>query len=261
MKQVNTFLSKCWLRYMEQTDNGPITYISTIPGNTPAWYIWLEKDLGVYEIGLYDWRNITSDEEESKFTLKHYPYTDHPAFNNLSCGEQIVRISELFDDSPIQANNNNNCPCCPTHKTKAADLQLKGIPKLLTRKEIHPSLFQIGEIAFLMKGNKLQQLSLQAQNISHQYSVSGINIQKDNKTLQILSPGALDRNIHCWCNCWIFFEIFLDSVLPKLGYTSFKNKKDTAPGYVFYKQEGGDTWKKKDPAVTLITHTFYFKGV
>ncbi len=258
MRQIYTFLSNCWLKYMEQTENGPITYISTIPGNNPAWYIWPEKEFGVYELNLYDWQHLSSHDEESKFLLRHYPYPHHPSFFDLSCGEQVVRVSELFDDSPIPSNHHNNCPCCPTHVKKSSSLQLKGIPKLLARQEIHPSLFVIGEITFLMERNRLQQLSLQAQNIALQYSVSGITIEKSNQEIQLLTPGSLDRKVPCWCNCCNFLDIFLDAVLPKLGYEAIKNEQVTAPGYIFYKQEGGDTWKKENPAVTLITHTFYF---
>lgn len=258
MKQVYTLLSNCWLKYMEQTNNGPITFISTIPGNNPAWYIWLEKDYGVYDISLSHWHKLTSHEEESTFLLKHYPYPHHQSFQDLSCGEQIVRISDFFDDSPIQPEHSNNCPCCPTHKGKSTSLQLKGIPKLQAHREIHPSMFLIGEITFFMEANSLKQLSLQAQSISLQYSVSGINIQKDGKPIQILTPGALDRKVQCWYNCWNFLDIFVNTILPKLGYTAIKNDKVTAPGYIFYQQEGGDTWKKEDPSVTLITHTFYF---
>ncbi|MDD4145657.1 MAG: hypothetical protein PHS83_00895 [Clostridia bacterium] len=260
MRLVNSFLTACWLQYFSQNKDRQITLYSPIPGTNPGWYFWLKNNSGVMEMIFLDHdQKTTEGTKESHFLLKYYPYPESQYFENLSCGEQIVRLSHIFDDSYVEKNHDEGCACSSLHLCSHTPKIKKGIPHFQERKNIHPSLFSLGKLSFAFTENDLKQITLDSQDQLIQYSFEGITILDSNGTPhELVAPGQSDRQMPAWEICWHFVSILTHDVFPQNNLFVKKCLRKISPGQVFYQGKGDDLWEKEDKSVTQIIHTFYF---
>lgn len=257
MQRVTSFLTSSLLVYFQEASQGSISHVSSIQGDQLGWYIWLERNKGVYEL-IHFASNTLREQEESKFLLKYYPYPDSTYFEGLACAEQVVRLSDIFDDSLIKLNHTGGCACSSLSCKGQHSQRVKGIPRILARKKMNPSLFSVGELDFVMKGNRLREMSLTSQDRWIQYSVSGLIVKQEGVLAQVLAPGEIDRNLPGWEICWEFIDVLVKEVFSKLGLYSQGCTRVAKPGKIYYSREGGEIEGVEDPGVTFITHTFYY---
>lgn len=258
MQQASLLLNAGWLQYLGKNPGGKISYLSPIPGEKNAWYVWFVNQGGVYEIALLDWQ-IQKNNEISSFILKYYPYPEEALFESFSCAEQVVRLSAYFDNSLIKhSEHEKSCACSQHHGRHCGSPVQKGIPRLQARADIHPALFGIGKIRLTLRQGRLLQLSADSQDRLMQCSVTGIFVCQGNGPVQIVAPGEVDRDVPGWQLTWTFLEVFRKEVLANSGYDPRKCLRTTACGQVFYQEEGREIWGREDPSVTQITHTFYY---
>lgn len=257
MRTVKSFLNDCWLHYFPHKPDRQITLYSPIPGNYPGWYFWLKNGSGVMEMSFAE-----KTEEKVHFHLKFYPFPESKYFTQLSCGEQIVRLSPLFDDSYIE--NKSETPCCAGAALAICNLPhkiRKGIPHLHERANLHPTLFSLGKLIFTFKQTNLLKLTLESQNLIIQYSFEGITItDSQGQAHELVPPGEIDRKVPAWEICWHFVSILTHEVFPLNKHFIKKCLRKTSMGQVFYQWRGADLWQEKDPSVSLITHTFYLEN-
>lgn len=210
MKQVHTFLHGCWYNYLYQTKSErKIYYISPIVGEKNfGWYIWLGCR-GVYELQLFDYL-IDKNYEESRFILKYYPHPEDDLYDSFAFCEQVIRNSDLFDDTPITNSSGSTCSCSYISKSgsKEHECLIKGIPKINARKKIDPTFFWVGEIGFVFTDERLLRIYANTQDLLVQYSVSGIHIDLDGKKQQIVAPNEADRNLSGWDITWNFLCVY-----------------------------------------------------
>ncbi|HHY06054.1 MAG TPA: hypothetical protein GX532_03630 [Clostridia bacterium] len=254
MRIINSFLTTCWLQYFSQNEDRQINLYSPIPGINPGWYFWLKNNSGVIEMIFNE-----ATENESHFLLKYYPYPESQYFENLSCGEQIVRLSHIFDDSYVEKNQEAGCACSSLNLCNHPLKIKKGIPHFLERKNMHSSLFSLGELSFSFTENDLKQITLNSQDQLIQYSFEGITILDSNGIPhELVAPGQIDRKMPAWEICWHFVSILTHDVFPQNNLFVKKCLRKISPGQVFYQWKGDGLWKKEDKGVTQITHTFFF---
>jgi len=259
MQNINTLLNSCWWNYLNNSSRKKIQYLSPIAGSKPGWYFWLEGNQGVFELLLSDC-NTEGDREQSSFALKYYPSPEEDVFDTFSCAEQVVRLSDFFDNSPIKSGHNGSeCACSQIGHGEIHICRNKGFPRFHARKQINSSLFVIGKIDFILHSGKLLETSLTCQDKIIQYAVEGINVpQQDGTSLQVVEPGSIDRNIPAWTIGWEFYEILVKDIFAKLGLYPINSDRDIRPGFLYYQEKGGEIWFAVSDSVTRITHTHYF---
>lgn len=257
MEQINRLLTSTWLQYLNTKLHSSISFLSPIQGEKLGWYFWLAKASGVFELTVLEWQSCGM-EEESTFILRYYPYPDDDYFLGLSSSEQIIRLSNWFDDSPFLSEPSIGCACSALACHQHPHSIVKGIPRLHLRKSIHPSLFTVGDIKFLMEEGRLSQVSLTSQNHIRLIFINGVSIEHEGSLVQLRAPGEVDRDLLGWNISWFYFEVLIKEVLPRIGLYLKSCRRKTAPGLLYYKDEGGEVYEKVDPTVTKITHTFYF---
>lgn len=260
MEQAIRFLTNSWLNYLNGDWEKAVAYLSPIQGEEPGWYIWPREGNGVYEMQLLERQNL-GETEETRFILKHYPYPEEEAFERLASAEQVVRLSDYFDNTPIEASHGGGCACsliACRHQEKQLKQLYKGIPRCYHRKSINPSLFSVGEIKLRLQGGKPLRISLVSQDRLVLYSVGGVCLEHEGSRVQLVAPGSIDREVLGWTISWQFFDVFLKEILARMGYYPHKCRRESAPGMIYYQEEGGEIRGREDTSVTQITHTFYF---
>lgn len=258
MEQVIRLLNNCWLNYLGQDWQKTINYLSPIQGEEPGWYIWLHNCPGVYELQLLEWKTV-NEKESSSFLLKYYPSLEEEAFDRLSFKEQVTRLSEYFDNTPIKKVFTKNCPCSSlsTNHQQSQPL-IKGIPRWFHRKNINSTLFTIGEIKFKIIHERLLEITLTSQDHLRLCTLPGITVKQGENITELVPPGGVDRDFPGWTTSWHFFDIFVKEILGKMGCYSSDCNREVSQGVVCFEGKGGEIWEKEEPGVTRIAHTFYF---
>ncbi len=263
MSQVSIFLSSCWWNYFNLDKEKVIQYLSPIAGSKPGWYLWLKKRQGVYELILND-VNSRKDVEISSFIVKYYPLPEEEVFERYATQEQIVRLSNYFDDSPIKQprkERQNGCPCSHLHYTDDNKFQrVKGLPKLHHREKMNPSLFTIGLIKFYFQGkeSRLLKVKLISQDTLVEYSNDGIILEKDGTLIEVVKPGSLDRSIPAWEICWDLYDLLIKDIFAQMGKFPKESKRKIKKGFIYYKDREGVIWSHVCNSVKQITHDHLF---
>ena len=77
--------------------------VSQVWSEKPAWYFWLADAPGVHHLELRACRTTVQESSGEAgtglFSLKFYPYADHPALERFSGQEQHIVRSDLFDET------------------------------------------------------------------------------------------------------------------------------------------------------------------
>ncbi len=256
MNRAVKLLSECWL-YCRSTENKRIQFLSAVPEAEPGWYLWLHEHPGCYELSLLDGQSNDAD-QVSRFLIRYYPEPTDPVFDQLAIAEQVVRLSELFDDSPIRPVEGSECACSHGCHHDHTHERIKGIPRLADRARMNRSLFSIGELSFRFCNGELCEVSLSSQDRLIQYSTSGIAVPSANGSTQLVLPGGLDRNLPGWELAKHLFDLLVDELLPGMGWHADQRLRTNQPGQVFYWGEGGDVWSEESAAATGIRETLWF---
>ncbi len=256
MNTIATFLNKCWWNYFQEEHNRKIIYISSIPGSKLGWYLWLKETKGVYELIVNDSSNEFKD---NLFIIRYYPSPKENFFENFSCAEQIVRLSNYFENSEFhKETNTTSCACSELYYSTCNHSRTKGYPKFHSRKMINPNLYEIGKINFVFKNSEIEQLILSTQDYLKLYSVCGFSVEKDGTTVQLLKPGEEDRNVPAWEICNILQDALIKDVFKQMGIFIINEKKETKPGTLYYQEKEGDIKTEKSSTVSHITQYNFF---
>lgn len=260
MRHIHTLLSNCWWGYFNQAGEKDVEHLSLLPGELPGWQLWLKKRRGVYEFKLSDCA-VIDDVEISTFSIKYYPCPDEEVFEDFAVAEQVVRLSDYFDDALIQGpSHGEGCACSALHHGHEHGQRSKGIPRFATRDELNPSLFTVGDVRFHVRqeDSKLIRAELVGLDRLVEYSQDGISIEHDGESIQVVKPGTIDRKIPAYELCWDLFDTLLNDVLPRIGVQHKESNRSTENGMVFYTNEGGECWSKESERVVQVRQTFVY---
>lgn len=148
--------------------------VSQVWNGNAAWYIWLQRALGVYHLAFSEGHVVEVNDHrlfEGHFAVKCYPYPDHPIFTGFSREERYLIRSDRFDS---------------THT-----------PRFEVSAEIPDSLFSVGSISLLCDAEAslamLTYQSLDALRIHQSDEVSALSTADR-------APGTarLVRNVAGW---------------------------------------------------------------
>jgi hypothetical protein len=255
MDKINTFLSSCWWNYLNLEKDKNIQYLSPIAGSRPGWYFWLKKRPGVYEFILADSKKRGSM-EISTFLIKYYPFPEEEVFDSFATQEQVVRLSNYFDDSEIKGHSDQGgCACSHLHHPKEHCRRVKGFPRFHARGKIDPSLFTIGMVKFYLKGQepKLLKVKLMGQDLLLEYSQEGIVLEQGGSLIEVVKPGSLDRSVPAWELCWDLYDLLIKEVFTLMGVHPKSCHRRLKMGMINFQGKGGDRWSTICNTVTHIT--------
>ncbi|NLY83399.1 MAG: hypothetical protein GX084_02130 [Acholeplasmataceae bacterium] len=235
---------------LEKNSKDELTYISRIETERTAWYFWFANVAGVYEFGLKEC-NYEDGVEKSTFMLKYYPEPDEQTFEDFSCSEQIIRLSPYFDNSVINIDQeeHESCPCCAgghhVHehgKECKANLLMrrsKGIPKLLKRSFLKPSLFLIGEVEFYMKQDMLLNSALVSQTEFIQFSEEGLYAGQGDEVYELVGRGEADRKVKGLHLCQTFYDFLVGTLFDAISIKPIGEQARSTTGLVSYQRKDG----------------------
>ena len=272
MYYIDRFLNQAIWLLLEKNSKDELTYISRIETARTAWYFWLAGVAGVYEFGLKDC-NEADGIEKSTFMLKYYPDPDEETFDDFSCSEQIIRMSPYFDNSVINIDQeeHESCPCCAgghhVHEHgKECKMNLlmrrsKGIPKLLKRSHLQPSLFLIGEVEFVMKQDMLLNSTLVSQTEFIQFSEEGLYAGRGDQVYELVGKGAVDRKVKGLNLCRAFYEFLVETLFGAISIKPIGEQTRSTTGLISYQRKDGsyrNQWSDSVEKVEL--HNCYMMG-
>lgn len=234
LSKIDNILNKCiWLLH-ENKSLSNLDYLSRIDGEDTAWYFWLTATKGVYELKLNQ-VFVIENKEISSFYIRYYPDLDEECFNNYSCSEQLLRLSDIFAQTKVQiAETIDSCPCCGTtqceheHTLGKQIERNKGIPKLLQRKTLSPKLFTIGKLEFEIVNTMLTSMTLTTAKKFLEYANEEIQITtKDGLLQKLIDKNDLDREVAGLDLCLPFQQFLLDNLLTVLLLKTIKQTSKT----------------------------------
>lgn len=235
MNKICGLLSTGALLLHSEKHTSGLDYVSRVDGEEGTWYYWLSSMPGVYELKL---KELTEAEgaEISKLAIRYYPDVEEECFEKLSCKEQLLRVSEMFDDTDVVIPENPDvCPCCGgdvheeehehhhCHGHRAA--RKKGIPKLVLRKQLPEETYVIGSLE-LSVTDKLESLKLTTQDVYKEYVEEGIKLpDAQGKLVELVPPQGLDK---AWPGLElvnVFMDFFINKFLNVLSINCILKEK------------------------------------
>ena len=170
------------------------THISRLIGETPGWYLWTKDRKGAFLLELVaiepmDMTNSISldrvPEVEASFVLRYYPSPDEPVFKEYALVERLIRLSPFFDQT--------------------------GTPRTENRKEIHESLFLVGNLHVFFD-RKLSLAIFKGSALDRWIEIrkNGLTVfDHSGQTTEAVAQDAIDRNIPGWELAWSLFDKLL----------------------------------------------------
>ncbi|MEG0969752.1 MAG: hypothetical protein RSE47_01430 [Acidaminococcaceae bacterium] len=283
MSQIDTLLNQAiWLLHNEQVTSS-VEYVSRIDGENTAWYFWLKNMCGVFELKLVE-LSRENENEKSCFALKYYPNSEEEVFESFATVEKLVRLGALFDDSKIIIHEEEHelCPCCGgnhsehEHVVKNSSkstveqgvlvkgstlvqqvatniLREKGIPKLLERSKLHPTLFLIGQLNFRIGAEGLKAVRLSTQSQLIQYADDGFNIIDENgQQIELVAKGEIERAIPSLKLCQAFYGFLIEEMLGILSINPIDKAIKEDAGTVVHKSRDGKWFESPDNGVKKV---------
>ena len=173
MSKISGLLSTGAVLLHGEKHSSGLDYLSRVDGEEGTWYFWLTAMQGVYELKLRE-ASLQGDLEISSLDIRYYPSIDEDVFESFACREQLLRVSDLFDDGPVEIPDNPDvCPCCggdvhdeeheQHHCHGHRAMRAKGIPKLVLRKQFPKDAFVIGSMECALK-DRLESIKISSQN-------------------------------------------------------------------------------------------------
>lgn len=250
MEYIDRLLNQAIWLLLEKNSKKELTYISRIETEKTAWYFWLAGVDGVYEFRL---KNSCEENgiEKSTFILKYYPDPNEETFEDFSCSEQIVRMSPYFDNSIVDIDKveHDSCPCCAgghqAHehgkecKKHFVKSRIKGIPKLLKRSCLQPSLFLIGEVEFAMEQDVLLKSALVSQTEFIQFSEEGLYVTQDDQLFELVGKGEVDRKVKGLNLCRTFYDFLVETLFGAISIKPIGEQARSTTGLVSYQRKDG----------------------
>ena len=272
MDYIDRLLNQAIWLLLEKNNKNELVYISRIETERTAWYFWLAGADGVYEFSLKDCCEENGS-EKSTFMLKYYPDPEEETFEDLSCSEQIIRMSPYFDNSIVEIDKveHDSCPCCAgghhVHehgkecKTKLVKRRIKGIPKLLKRSLLQPSLFLIGEVDFTMQQDVLLNSALVSQTEFIQFSEEGLYAGQGDQVYELVGKGAVDRKVKGLNLCRIFYGFLVDTLFGAISIKPIGEQTRSTTGLVSYQRKDGSYRSQWSDSVKKVElHNCYMIG-
>ncbi len=272
MYYIDRLLNQAIWLLLEKNCKNELKYISRIETERTAWYFWLARANGVYEFRLKDCCEETGI-EKSTFMLKYYPDPNEDAFEDFSCSEQIIRMSPYFDNSIIKIDKeeHDSCPCCAgghhVHehgkgcKTNLVQSRIKGIPKLLKRSHLEPSLFLIGEIEFAMKQDVILNSALVSQTEFTQFSEDGVYADQDDQVYELVGKGEVDRRVKGLNLCRTFYDFLVETLFGAISIKPIGEETRSTTGLVSYQRKDGSYRSQwSDDVKKVELHNCYMTG-
>ena len=272
MYYIDRLLNQAIWLLLEKNNKNELTYISRIETARTAWYFWLARANGAYEFRLKDCCEENGI-EKSTFMLKYYPDPNEDAFEDFSCSEQIIRMSPYFDNSIIKIDKeeHDSCPCCAgghhVHehgkecKTNLVKSRIKGIPKLLKRSHLEPSLFLIGEVEFAMKQDVLLNSALVSQTAFIQFSEEGVYAGQDDQVYEMVGKGEVDRKVKGLHLCRTFYDFLVGTLFGAISIKPIGEETHSTTGLVSYQRKDGSYRSQWSDSVKKVElHNCYMIG-
>lgn len=272
MYYIDRLLNQAIWLLLEKKNKDELTYISRIETEKTAWYFWFSGAAGVYEFRLKDCCEENGI-EKSTFMLKYYPDPDEEVFEDFSCSEQIIRMSPYFDNSVINIDKeeHDSCPCCAgghnVHehgkecKKNLVKSRIKGIPKLLKRSFLQPSLFVIGEVEFAMKQDMLLNSALVSQTEFTQFSEDGVYASQDDQVYELVGKGEVDRRVKGLNLCRTFYDFLVGTLFGAISIKLIGEETRSTTGLVSYQRKDGSYRSQwSDDVKKVELHNCYMMG-
>ncbi|NLH45593.1 MAG: hypothetical protein GX451_05650 [Acholeplasmataceae bacterium] len=272
MYYIDRLLNQAIWLLLEKNNKNELRYISRIETERTAWYFWLAGAAGVYEFRLKDCYE-ENGLEKSTFMLKYYPDPNEDTFEDFSCSEQIIRMSSYFDNSIIEIDKeeHDSCPCCAgghhVHehgkecKTNLVKRRSKGIPKLLKRSLLQPSLFLIGEVEFDMKQDMLLNSAFVTQTEFIQFSEEGLYAGQDDQVYELVGKGEVDRKVKGLNLCRAFYDFLVETLFGAISIKLIGEQTYSTIGSVSYQRKDGSYYNRRaDDVKKVEVHNCYKIG-
>jgi hypothetical protein len=254
---VNFFTRAIWMLHSDQKKS-KILYLSRINGEENGWYFWLKEIVGVYGLKFSRLISLENATEVSEFSLKYYPGLDEDALDTFSLREQLLRYSDIFDNTLIDifktSPEKTECPYCGVKKETTDGIyedcecscaeskeRTKGIPIFGERSRITSSDFEIAKIILTLKEQKLKKVELKTKSEYVDYVIKPTFLVNQNgEEKQILAANEMDRCVQGLKLSESFYRFLINELFIKMGKKPFKEEIFKDKGSVFYKtyQEG-----------------------
>ena len=243
-----------------------LDYMSRVDGEDGTWYSWLKSMQGVYELKLLE-TSLQDDCEKSKLAIRYYPSVEEDVFESFACREQLLRVSDLFDDGPVEIPENPDvCPCCggdmhdEEHESHHCHghraMRAKGIPKLVLRKQVPVDAFVIGTMECVIK-DKLESIKINSQNYYREYVAEGIKLpDAQGQLVELVAPNGLDRNVPGLELTKIFAEFFITKFLNAFSIVCIPEKQEEVAGVVKHCLRDNQLQETKAADVKLVMQTY-----
>lgn len=175
-----------------------ISHTATSEG-FPLWYLWFSEKKGVYSLAVIegyvasDAIDMSVHERQNKHIVgarllaRYFPAVNENAFDSLSCFEQIIRMGSDFDST--------------------------GTPSFEGGRIINESFFAAGYMDIVIDSSKSDvDFFCSAPNRWRDYRLAGLTLTNDRgETLQVVSPGNLDRDFPGWELSFFIFDKIISS--------------------------------------------------
>lgn len=243
-----------------------LDYLSRVDGEEGTWYFWLTAMQGVYELKLRE-ALLQGDHEISFLDIRYYPSIDEDVFECFACREQLLRVSELFDDGPVEIPDNPDvCPCCggdvhddeyeQHHCRGHRAVRAKGIPKLVLRKQLPADAFVIGTLQCDIK-ERLESIKISSQNFYPEYVADGIKLPNpEGELVELVAPNGLDRNVPGLELTKIFADFFITKFLNAFSIVCIPEKREEVAGVVKHCLRDNQLQETQAADVKLVMQTY-----
>ena len=201
IEQARSLLGNLLFFAMRQPDartNAAFKYVSADWIDLPGWFFWPKNRPGVFQLKLNRIDDAMTDTAiETDYRLSYFPALEEPLFEQFSCAEQLLRVSEFFSCKGVEFAT--ECPHCECSDTAFADLSAgKGIPTPEARRQISGELFTVGEIKFRWEQEVLTRIEIRAPFRDQTVARSAVEIAAESGAVRLLEAGAVDRDLPCW---------------------------------------------------------------
>ncbi len=209
----NMLVTASWVE--EVKDNLGVTAVSQIWDEKPAWYFWLSRFSGAYQLQLESAADDAPRAPAGIFSVKYYPSAQESVFSTFSTEERAVVQSPLFD----QTNT----------------------PRYEEKDRIPESLFTVATVFYSTTADDSQAcLSFQAlTSMRMVYSAPCIQSFSSVAQTRRFLPGETDRQVPAWELGYALFDRLV-------GFYAFYSKNapvrltlTRAPGFEYVFDSGG----------------------
>ena len=137
-------------------------------------------------------------------------------------------------------------------KMNLAKRRIKGIPKLLKRSLLQPSLFLIGEVEFVMQQDVLLNSALVSQTEFIQFSEEGLYAGQGDEVYELIGKGEVDRKVKGLNLCRTFYDFLVDTLFGAISIKPIGEQTRSTTGIVSYQRKDGSYWSQCSDSVEKV---------